>query len=182
METGSRSREEGVLLFRWQNDGDEKAFRAVLDRDSAIVFALVSTLTQGDPKTVFRTTHGCFLEALRELPYLKSTFLKKALSLAVEKSKGFSAGAASLPKGLQVPPAQKKTFEKVWRALSQISYSQRALLLLRDQINLSYADISEIMNLPEKTVKLETTQARIRLREKMRRLLEGRGKDDGLSE
>ena len=59
----------------------------------------------------------------------------------------------------------------VRKALYSLPFDTKALLLLRDQLHLSYKGIAAVLHVPESKAKIRTTQARSELRQKIEEVL-----------
>ncbi len=66
--------------------------------------------------------------------------------------------------------AQSECEEKVFALLRALPESQRAALLLREQEEMSYSEIAEVLNVPQSKVKSDIFRARSLLREKWNEL------------
>lgn len=60
---------------------------------------------------------------------------------------------------------QKETQNLVHRALQEIPADNRMVLILRDIKNLTYDEISEVLNIPKGTVKSRINRGRLALKE-----------------
>lgn len=60
----------------------------------------------------------------------------------------------------EIPPAEVATAVDVWRVLARLAPEQRAVLVLRDLDGLSEAQVAELLNVPEGTVKSRLHRAR----------------------
>ena len=79
--------------------------------------------------------------------------------------------AARLPETRELSPdhrvEQEEMLDHLQRAIDRLDEDQRAVLVLRDLEQMDYAQIGQVLDLPEGTVKSRLFRARLALRERM---------------
>ena len=149
---------------------------------SSVSFSLVLCLTGCQQDQAFSTVADSFVDSLR-FPSSNGVFspsdrifLRTLLGSLLERCRTLQAGAFNLSGLEEQPPAKRHILRVVKEALFALSFDSRALLLLRDQANLAYADIAAVLSLSVKDVKVAVCQARIQLRDKVNEVMEHAGR------
>lgn len=142
------------------------------------IFTLVLYLIGDDRDKAYDITASSFVEALSTAPSLedKNAFLVRLIRIAIEKSRD----AKIIPFSEETdfadfPPERKNSLLMVKKALQALTFNEKALLLLRDQLHLSYREISAIFRMSEGDARIQTVRARIRIRRKVEEILSGGG-------
>lgn len=131
------------------------------------IYALVLYLVGQDRDTAYHVCASSFTEALQEnsAPEQKDIFLSRLIGIAVEKCRHVKTiptlDALEL---LEIADAEKGPLRIVLKAFQALDFDAKVLVLLRDQLNLSYRQIATIMRSSESRARSEVTRARARLR------------------
>ena len=103
---------------------------------------------------------------------LKDDFRSRSLSSAVALCLLFSATAPAQPPPRAAVPGPEEEFEmterkeRVLEMLRHLPEHQRSALLLREQEEMSYREIAEVLGVSEAKVKVDVFRARTSLRER----------------
>lgn len=157
---------------------NEEAVKLLIEQNQQRVFALVLYLIGDDRDKAYDITASSFVEAFSRAPSLedKGFFLSRLLRAAIEKSR--DAKIIPFPEETDFPdfsPERKNSLLMVKKALQALNFDEKALLLLRDQLHLSYREISAIFRVSEGNVRTQTIRARIHIRKKVEEVLSGGG-------
>ncbi|MFH1799396.1 MAG: sigma factor-like helix-turn-helix DNA-binding protein [Candidatus Omnitrophota bacterium] len=131
------------------------------------VFALALYLIGRDQDKAYDVCAGSFAEAMRVSPPWENeeAFLTTLVGIAVEESRVTKTIPVSNELDLlELPDAEKGPLRIVLKALRTLDFDAKALVLLRDQLNLSYKQIATIMRSSESAAKSNVIQAHARLR------------------
>ncbi len=175
-------------LVERAKQGDQDAFAQLVQANQNRVYSLTTRMT-GNPEDGADLAQEAFLRAWRALPTFQgdssfSTWLHRLASnlcidfLRKEKRRREAAPTSSLDDDegftpTEVPDSRptperalerKEQREAVGRALLELSDEHRQVLVLRELEGLSYAEIGELLELEEGTVKSRISRARISLR------------------
>ncbi|MCK5451164.1 MAG: hypothetical protein KAI70_05320 [Candidatus Omnitrophica bacterium] len=137
-------------------------------------FALTFCLVNKDQEKAYKITVSCFSDALRKVSFLneKESFLveySKALINECRELRTLPYSAESnSPNILHI---RKKTLKSINKALYLLSFDEKALLLLRDQMYFSYDDIAKVFASTESSIRSSTLQARLHFRKKIEEVL-----------
>ena len=157
---------------------NEKDLNLVILSYQQKIFALTFYLIGGDRDKAYDIAALSFADVIRAKPLFeqKGISLARIAGAAVEKSRAVK----TIPffddaDFMDFAPEEKETLRILRTALQKLSLDSRALLLLRDQLNLVYKDIALIFKISEKKVRIQTTQARIQLRKTIEEALSHAG-------
>lgn len=145
----------------------------MIERCQQKIFALALNLTN-DANQAYDITVASFVEALQSGNYSKKeeAFLGVVAGIAVNKCRdGIIAAALDDSLFPDLPQPKKSLLEFSSQALHLLSFEDQAVLLLRDQLHLSYKNISSVLRQAEISIKIQLTQARGKLREKINQLI-----------
>ncbi len=146
---------------------DAQKLKLFISRRQQKIFALALYLIGGDRDRAYDIATSSFAEALRSTPDLRQedVLLAKIAGLAVHKSRNTQAMPCFDDAGFaDRTAAQSKNLDILRRALQKLPFEARALLLLRDQLNLPYAKIASIFKISGRDAKAKTIQSRLELR------------------
>lgn len=146
---------------------DEEHLKLFILRYQNQVFALILYLIGGDQDKTYDICASSFAEAMRTSPPLEheEAFLTTLIGNAIEKSRATKTIPTSNELDLlELPDAEKGPLRIVLKALQALDFDAKTLVLLRDQLNLSYGQIATIMRSSESNTRSKVTQARARLR------------------
>ena len=151
----------------------ERALAYAVQRHLKPVFTLALYLAKCNMATAYQVTLESFGEIVHHtLTDGEQALLRQLLQAVVRRCRGVTP--TSFPADAEffrLLEVKKDALPFVRQALFLLDFDSRALVLLRDQINVSYEDIGAILGLDPKKVKLETAAARVRLRDKMEEVL-----------
>ncbi len=163
------------MIVRACLDGDTAAFGTLVQRYSGKIYNAAYRIThrREDASDV---TQAAFVKAYEKLPsfdfdhrffsWLYRIALNEALDIAARQRREADLDGAPEPAGGDVEGelVEAERSRMVQRALMELPPDARALIVLRHFQGLSYADIAEILGVPEKTVKSRLFSARQHLR------------------
>lgn len=174
-------------LLRRAGQGEQDAFRQLVEAYQAPVYRLALRMCSGDAALAEDAAQEAFLAAWRGLPRFRgdsrlSTWLYRLTTNAAidwlrreKRHRGMDdVTELELPDdgpGPQDQAEQAEAQQAVRRALSRLSEEHRQVLLLRYMQELDYAEIAAALEISEGTVKSRISRAKMRLRE----LLDGSG-------
>ena len=174
-------------LIRRAGQGDQEAFRQLVETSQAPAYRLALRMCGGDAALAEDAAQEAFLAAWRGLPRFRgdsrfSTWLYRLTTNAAidwlrreKRHRGMDdVTELELPDdgpGPQDQAEQAEAQQTVRRALSRLSEEHRQVLLLRYMQELDYAEIAAALEISEGTVKSRISRAKMRLRE----LLDGSG-------
>jgi RNA polymerase sigma-70 factor (ECF subfamily) len=178
--TRIRSEPLDELTLRRAQRGDERAWRALIDRYQTPVHALIWRLLAGRARhRVEDLVQETFVRVLRALPSwepagtasLQTWILTIATRLTLNDLRRPEMSGI-----VEEPPAHDATDAASERArigaaiaagVAALPDAQRAVFVLREYHELEYADIAEALGLDLGTVKSRLTRARAALRERL---------------
>jgi RNA polymerase sigma-70 factor (ECF subfamily) len=164
------------LLVQGCLAGDERAFEMLVDRYSSVVFNVAYRMT-GDQDASEDVAQAVFLKAFEKLDGYDSRFrfFSWIYRIAINESLNYLKQNRRnedldpmLPSGDKQPDercAEAELHSKIQEALMELDHDYRAVIIMRHYANYSYKEISEIMGVPEKTVKSRLFSARQILRD-----------------
>ena len=153
---------------------DEESLKLLIQRYEQRIFALVLYLIGGDCDKAYDVTASIFEEAIRTKTFSEKgdIFLARLADIAIQMSREVKAVPSSdEPDLIGLSAEEKKTLGIIKSALQRLPFEMRALLLLRDQLHLSYKDIATVFRTSERKAKIQTTQSRLKLRKKIEEVL-----------
>ncbi|MBN1869196.1 MAG: sigma-70 family RNA polymerase sigma factor [Candidatus Omnitrophica bacterium] len=146
----------------------EERIKFLISRYQQGVFALVLYLIGGDQDKTYDICASSFAEAMRACssPEREGIFLAKVIGIAVEKARAIK----TIPvfkelEFLDLPASEQGPLRLLIKAFWKLAFDDKALVLLREQLNLSYRQIAAVMRKTESDTRSEVNQARTRLRE-----------------
>jgi RNA polymerase sigma-70 factor (ECF subfamily) len=163
-------------LVRATLAGDEKAFEALVDKYQKLVFNVAYRMT-GNMDESEEITQAVFVKAFEKMgsfnPHFR--FFSWIYRITVNETLNFirhqsrteelSEFTASQARGPDESYSATELEEKVQAAIQEIRPEYRILVVLKHFNNRSYKEISEILDLPEKTVKSRLYSARQMLKD-----------------
>jgi len=169
--------EDRFLVNRYKQ-GSEEAAKSLIDKYQQRIFALVLYLAGNDRDKAYEIAASSFMEAIRSRPFLKDkkSFLIRLVGVAVEKSRNIKIIPSSDDSDFAELPAEKRKLLRIIKtALQALSFNEKAILLLRDQLHLPYRDIAAILQISESNARTLIIHGRVRLRKKIEEALHGAG-------
>lgn len=172
--------EDDRALVRRCREGSREAFGELVVRYQKPVFNAALRLLH-DPEGARDVAQTTFLKAFENLANYDPSFrfYSWIYRIAINEALDALSSRRSVPEGMrdQEPdespgPEQRvegeQTGAAIEDALMQIKPELRSVIVLRHVMHLSYQDMAEILQLPEKTVKSRLHSARELLRERLR--------------
>jgi len=153
---------------------DDTKIHGLVSRYQQSIFSLVMYLIGGDKNTAYDVTVQAFVQAFQATPFLQKedAFLIKLTAAAIHQSQVTEAMPANDDADfVLLPPEKIKVLQVTKKALSLLPFNSKVFLLLRDQLHFPYHLTSVILRTPEKVVRIETSQSRQELREKIEEVL-----------
>lgn len=159
-------------------DGDKKVFGYILDKYQGIVFNLACRMISNRDDAA-DVTQNVFLKAYTRLSLFdpKYKFFSWLYRIAVNESLKFVKKATGVKDyDLNEAPGSTEndqSFEETEQSnvlnsiVNSLQPDYRIVIVLRHYQELTYLEISELLNIPEKTVKSRLFSARKLLREKL---------------
>ena len=166
-------------LIRRACEGDNRAVRALYDRYSPRVYAVVRRIA-GDDDLAEDYAQEAWIRAIRALPTFRgearfSTWLHRiavnSALQAVRKEKTRRKREVALPDVIPVPPRIGDTLmqRKLEEALAELPDGMRKVLILHDVEGYTHEEIGAVLGVTSGTSKSQLFKARA----KMRRMLKG---------
>ncbi|MCL5005670.1 MAG: sigma-70 family RNA polymerase sigma factor [Acidobacteria bacterium] len=163
--------------------GDTSAFAEVVRAHQAMVYSLALHFLR-DTQLAEDVAQEVFLELYRNLARIKSAthlrlWLRKvachrSLDRARRKRSDGMLSLEQAPEPTTMAPADDPLLEeRLWRLVGSLPDKPRMALLLRYQEDLTVAEIAEVMETPQNTVKSQLERALKILREKLARTMGG---------
>ena len=161
--------------------GDREAFGSLVDRYQKPLFNLAYGILE-DPDEAEEAAQAAFVKAFENLAsfdparrffsWLYRIALNEALNAAGRKRR-FSRIEGDVPDEDRAGPAEEQLDqdEQLRAAIRVLKEEHRVVVVLKHLQGLSYAEISQILGTPEKTIKSRLFSARLALR----KILEHRG-------
>ncbi|MFH1867460.1 MAG: sigma factor-like helix-turn-helix DNA-binding protein [Candidatus Omnitrophota bacterium] len=153
---------------------DEGAVKLLIEQYQQRAFALVLYLIGDDRDKAYEITASSFVEAFRSASSFedKSSFLIRLIRMAIEKSRNAEIIPFSDETDFEdFSPERRNSLLVVKKALGALTFNEKALLLLRDQLRLSYGEIGAIFRVPEGEARTQVVRARVQIRKKVEEVL-----------
>lgn len=177
--TTTGSREIEAQLIRRACEGDGRAVRALYDRYSPRVYAVVRRIA-GDDDTAQDYAQEAWIRAIRALPTFRgearfSTWLHRiavnSALQAVRKAKARRKREVAIPDVIPVAPNVGDVLleRKLEEALDELPDGMRKVLILHDVEGYTHEEIGTVLGVTAGTSKSQLFKARA----KMRRMLRG---------
>ena len=152
-------------LIRGTRSGDLDIFGELLRRFQGRVHTLCARMT-GDPVSAEQAAHGVFVSAYTDAIQLEAPVENWLLRCALDRCED-PGDAPPAPPAQDTLDAEPDTEteddvkgQKLQAALDKLRPSFRAAVILRDVLDLEYAQIADIMGLPLGTAKSRVRRAR----------------------
>jgi RNA polymerase sigma-70 factor (ECF subfamily) len=161
----------GVLVERYQRPLYNAALRITGNREDALEATQSAFLGVFDRLETFDPSHRFFSWIFRAV-------VNEALDIARRRRRFVEDGADRPERAAVGDPetdyVSMQESARVRRALERLALDHRVVLVLRHFHDLSYAEMAEVIGIPEKTVKSRLFSARRELRELLGRDSNGR--------
>ena len=155
---------------------DDAGAESFVYRYQKMIFALVLYLIGGDRDKAYEIATTSFAQVLGQASLDKGegTVFIDVIKYAIENCRNAEAlPIISSYDFIDLSCEDRKTLLTTARALQKVPFEVRVFILLRDQLHMSYDDISIILRTTE--ARAETNQARLFLREEIKKLLNHAG-------
>jgi len=155
--------------------GDERAFEAIVERYETVIYNAAYRIAR-DPDDAADITQSVFIKVYRKLdtydPSYKlfSWLYRIAVNEAINHVKKHGRMVAveeELGRSSESPAtdvARLERSDRIQQALMELTIEHRVVVVLKYFLELSYAEISDVAGIPEKTVKSRLFSARQRLK------------------
>lgn len=156
----------------------EDNLRSLISRYEQRIFALALHLTGGGRDKAFDIASSSFAETASPAPApgKKDESLASLARAVLEKSRGVEAIPRFDEQDFEnLHPEERSGLQLIRRALHSLPFDAKALILLRDQLNLSYEGIAAVFRSSEADVRSRTIEARAQLRKQMEEVLRRAG-------
>lgn len=159
------------LLVQRCLDGDMKAYEVLVQRYQTVMYNIALRMT-GDREDAEDLTQSMFVKAYESLSRYKPEhkFFSWIYRITVNESLNFlSKRRHTVELDDHVPGTDKspedachesEMSEVITKALSELSFDYRIVVVLRHFVDMSYREMSEIIGIPVKTVKSRLYSAR----------------------
>jgi RNA polymerase sigma-70 factor (ECF subfamily) len=151
--------------------GDARSFEVLVDRYYKLLFNVAWRMLH-DAEDARDVTQGAFLKAYEKLATYdpKHKFFSWIYRILVNESLNFQqrrkpqepldGALVARQKGPDEEYEERRVSEAIGAALMRLSIDHREVLILRHFLALSYAEMSSVLGIPEKTVKSRLFAAR----------------------
>ena len=170
------SEQNDEVLVKRCMGGDRGAFEVLVEKYQGPLFNLALRMTQeyADAEDI---TQSVFLKAYESLSSFKPgrKFFSWLYRIAVNETLNYLRGRRRQEPLSEDTPAEDadgnqeiardETSAQIDEALMELSAEYRTVVVLKHLLELPYADISQILDIPVKTVKSRLFSARMRMRE-----------------
>lgn len=161
--------DDKTILTLWRSEKSPRALQRLIERYEGPVFSFVLQLTGCDLNMAYETTAESFAgvlscpEKVAGVPFSVAVF-SAALEECTAVKDALFFDSIEL---IDAEASKKNGLRTVTKALSSMTFEERALLLLRDLAHLSYIEIAAVMDVDKRDIKSQTMVARNVLREKI---------------
>jgi len=139
------------------------------------IYAMVLYLVCGNRDVAYEIVVSTFVEVLRGVSEYKDkeVLLARLAAVALQKCRM----QKTEPVVIETSNFEDRTItqgeflNRIRQALQSLPFEIKALLILRDQVHLPHAKISAILDVPEKKIRQQVSQARSQLRNQIEKNL-----------
>jgi len=148
---------------------DDEKLKAVINRYLKKIYPLVFYLTGNDSDKAYQITVSSYVEAfmsLRSIDDEDQVFIKIVQQAIVQSQSATVMPSSKVPPFKNVPPGRIPILHILSKALQALPFKDRALLLLREQLHLSYQNIASVFGISQADARSHINKARVQLRKK----------------
>ena len=168
--------QDDLVLVRQCLDGDRKGFETLVDKYQRTIFNLALRVTN-DCATAEDVAQSAFLKAFEGLKsfnprykffsWLYRITVNEALNAVSQRKQTERLNEEQLleERGPEETLARNETSDRVQDALMKLKVDHRVVVVLKHFQELSYVEIGQILDIPEKTVKSRLFSARTVLKD-----------------
>jgi len=153
---------------------NDETLRPVINRYLRKIYPLVYYLIGNDSDKAYQIVASSYVEAFMSLRSLddEDDIIVTLVQEAIKQSHAAEImPSSSAPPFKDVPPEKIKILHILSNALQAMTFKDRALLLLRDQLHLSYQNVASILSISQTDARSHINQARLEIRKKVERAL-----------
>lgn len=153
-----RTESDKLCLNLWRDEQSEQALNKLIARYDAKVYALVLYLTGCDENAAYEMTRASFLDTFtKPADEAREGLAETLFATVLAKCRSVKAVTVFDPlKIIRVTEHRLGIIRTAKTALMSLPFDQKALVLLRDQVNLSYDEMAHIFQSSAKEIKLKT--------------------------
>jgi len=152
----------------------DETLKPIINRHLQKIFALVFYLIGCDSDKAYQITTSSYVETFMFLRSVEneSEVLVNLVQEAIKQSHSVDImPSTNMPPFKNVPPEKVQILHILSNALQAMSFKDKALLLLRDQLHLSYKNIAVVLGVSQNDARSHINQARIEIRKKVEKAL-----------
>jgi len=149
---------------------NDEELKPIIKRYVGKVYALVFYLIGNDSDKAYQIVTSSYVETFMSVKSLEDEdkVLVKLIQEAIKQSHSVEImPSTSVPPFKDVSPQRIKILHILSNALQAMSFKDKALLLLRDQLHLSYQNIGTVLGVSQNDARSHINQARIAIRKKV---------------
>ena len=152
----------------------DEDLKPVIKRYLQKIYSLVFYLIGNDSDKAYQITASSYVETFMTLRSIEneSEVIVNLVQEAIKQSHSVEIMPSSkVPPFKDVPPEKVQILHILSNALQAMTFKDRALLLLRDQLHLSFKNIATVLGISQSDARSHINQARIEIRKKVERAL-----------
>jgi len=153
---------------------NDEALKPVINRYLPKIYPLVYYLIGNDSDKAYQITTSSYVEAFMTLRSVEdeNEVIVNIVQEAIKQSHSVEImPSTKVPPFKDVPPPKVQILHILSNALQAMSFKDRALLLLRDPLHLSYKNIATVLGISQSDARSHNNQARIEIRKKVEKAL-----------
>jgi len=149
---------------------DDQTLKLVINRYLGKIFPLVFYLTGNNSDKSYEITTSSYVETFMTIRSLND---EHAFLIRLVKEAIFQCQNAKMIPSTKEPPFKDvlplriKMLQILSKALQELPFNEKALLLLRDQLHLSYKNIASVLSVSQSDARSHINRARIEIRKKV---------------
>jgi len=171
---GHRTENDKINLDLWRNEKSNQALDKMVCQYEKSVFSFILYFSGCDWDAAYEIAADSFVEIFAEIKSsVEESLPVQLFTRVMDKCSNVKAIPLFDPvKFINAADPRKNLLRTAKEALIALSSDQKAMLLLRDQANLSYEEIASIVQVPFQDIKNRTWQARNNFRDKVEKILD----------